>query len=52
MKNGKKLTFEMKKLLTKNGYDANDYLYVKNQEEIITFVKKDTKEIVVVRKEN
>lgn len=50
MKHGKKLTVEMKMLLKKNGYDPEDFLYIKNTPNTIHFLNRNTKEIVVFEK--
>ena len=51
MKHGKKLTVEMKMLLKKNGYDPDDFLYIKNTPNIIHFLNRNTKEIVMIERE-
>lgn len=45
MKNGKKLTREMKKFLSSKGYEVNCYLVVKNTPEELILYNKETKQI-------
>lgn len=51
MKQGKKLTREMKKFLYKKGYDTRDYLYTKNTDKFMTIVNKKTNKETVIEKE-
>lgn len=48
---GKKLTREMKILLTREGLDPNEWIYQKNTNEILQVCKKDNhKEIKIIEK--
>ena len=49
MKHGKRLTARMKKDLADAGYDPNEWLYVKYDDESLTLVHKVTKEVKVIR---
>ena len=50
MKQGKRLTVEMKKLLTKNGFNHEDYLYIKNTTHTIEFVHRTSGERLMIYK--
>lgn len=50
MKQGKRLTVEMKKMLTANGYDYADYLYIKNTTHTVEFVHRVTGKTVLIEK--
>lgn len=50
MKQGKRLTVEMKKVLQKNGYDHSDYLYTKNTTHTYEFVHRKTGERILIEK--
>lgn len=50
MKQGKRLTVEMKKLLTKNGFNHEDYLYTKNTTHTIEFVHRRTNKKLLIEK--
>lgn len=51
MKHGKKLTVEMKKLLSANGYEHKEYLYIKNTSHTVEFVNVKSGKIVVIEKQ-
>lgn len=50
MKHGKKLTNEMKNVLTNNGYDFKEFLYIKNTTNTYEFVNVKSGKIVVIEK--
>lgn len=50
MKQGKRLTVDMKKLLTKNGFNHENYLYIKNTTTSVEFVHRTTGETVEIQK--
>ena len=50
MKQGKRLTVEMKKLLAKNGFNHEDYLYTKNTTHTIEFVHRRTYGRLIIEK--
>lgn len=50
MKNGKKLNYEMKKLLSNNELNAHDWLYVKNEPKKLTIIHRRTKEVREIEK--
>ena len=46
MKQGKKLTLKMKQFLAEKGLDCEKYLVERNTPQEISFINKDTKEII------
>lgn len=50
MKHGKRLTVEMKKMLSSNGFDYKEYLYIKNTTNTVEFVNVKSGRIVVIEK--
>lgn len=50
MKHGKRLTVEMKKMLSSNGYEPKDYLYIKNTTNTVEFMNVKNGKIVVIEK--
>lgn len=50
MKQPKKLTNYQKRLLSKQGLDAREYMYVEEDEQAILFIHKTTKERIWVEK--
>lgn len=50
MKHGKRLTVEMKKMLSSNGHEPKDYLYIKNTTNTVEFVNVKNRKIVVIEK--
>ncbi len=51
MKNGRRITREMKMFLLKNGLDPKDYLYTKNTTTFYEFLNKVTNERITINKE-
>lgn len=50
MKQGKRITREMKQLLSKRGYDWKEWMYSCEDEQAICFINKFSKEIAWVEK--
>ena len=50
MKQGKRLTIEMKKMLAAYGFDYNDYLYIKNTTHTVEFVHRRTGKTLLIEK--
>lgn len=50
MKHGKRLNFEMKKLLCKNGLYPEEWLFIKNLHDKLVIVNKKTNEIKELEK--
>lgn len=50
MKQPKKLTNAQKRLLSRKGYNATEYMYVEEDEQAILFIHKTTKERIWVEK--
>ena len=50
LKLGKRLTVEMKKMLSENGFDYREYLYIKNTTNTVEFVNVKSGKIVMIEK--
>lgn len=50
MKNGKKLNAGMRKLISKHGFNYENYLYIKNTSTEITFIHKDGRQTITINK--
>ena len=50
MKNGKKLNAGMRKLISKHGFNYENYLYIKNTSTEITFIHKDGSQTITINK--
>lgn len=52
MKQGKRITREMKMMLIRNGYNPDDYLYIKNTTHTVEFVHRKTRKTILIEKIN